>query len=580
MTLKSIRIVVPSIIFLFTFLVQLSAQEKYPQNYFISPLDIPLHLSGTFGELRTDHFHSGIDIRTGEIEGLKVYAAAAGYISRIKVSSGGYGKAIYITHPNGYVSVYAHLQQFLGAIKDYVKDEQYRRESFEVDLYPPAGEIEIKKGDVIALSGDSGGSGGPHLHFEIRNAGNEKPINPLLFGYDVEDGNPPAINLLKVYPADRFCRIRNKNSEAEYPVQRRNGNYSLSGQDTLLISGKAYFGIHTIDLFNNGGNKNGVYSISLKMDSANIYEHKMETFSFDETRYINSLLDYPERINHNRWIQKSYIQPNNHLSIYKNVKNDGIINFSDDGVHLLNYSVTDAAGNLSSLSFWVKSKTPNGDIAQNNLTVPTDTKLFSYKSDNFFETDYIKFEVPASALYDTLLFTYKLFPRIKNSWSGVHQLHNPTTALHSRCNLSIRPDTLPKALQDKALIVKIEEQQKLISAGGEWDNGFITTQVREFGKYCIMVDTVPPRIIPVNILNNKNIAQQTSIQVKITDELSEIATYRGRLNGKWILMDYDAKNDLLTYSYDERLVKGENMFELTVTDKKNNIATYSAKLIY
>ncbi len=310
------------------------------------------------------------------------------------------------------------------------------------------------------------------------------------------------------------------------------------------------------------------------------YEHVMETFSFDETRYVNSLIDYPEYISNQRRVQKSYIQPNNHLSIYKNVKNDGIIEFTDDEVHLLTYKVADAIGNISTLSFWVKSEIQNEPVVPAEKQMDAQGSLFTYKSDNLFETGHIKFEVPGSALYDTLLFTYKLLPPIRNSYSGVHQLHNPTTPLQTWCNLFIRPDSLPKALQYKALIVKIEEQQKLTSVGGNWDNGFITTQIREFGKYCVMVDTISPKIIPVNISNNKNIAAQSTIQIKITDELSGIATYRGRLNGQWILMDYDAKNDLLIYSYDERLAKGENIFELTVTDKKNNTSNYKAKLIY
>ena len=159
-------------------------------------------------------------------------------------------------------------------------------------------------------------------------------------------------------------------------------------------------------------------------------------------------------------------------------------------------------------------------------------------------------------------------------------MHNPTAPIQTWCTLRIRPDSLPRAIQEKAVIVKIEEQQKLTSVGGEWDNGFVSAQVREFGKYCVMVDTISPKITPVNISNNKNIVTQGTLQIQITDELSGISSYRGRLNGKWILMDYDAKNDLLTYSYDERLAKGENIFELTVTDKKNNVSNYKAKLIY
>jgi hypothetical protein len=567
-----------TIIILFTPLFVLT-QENYPQSYFISPLDIPLNLSGTFGELRADHFHSGIDIRTGEVEGLKVYAIADGYISRINVSSGGYGKALYITHPNGYVSVYGHLQRFEGVAANYVKSEQYRRESFEVDLYPETGRFKITKGEVIALSGDSGGSGGPHLHFEIRDASTEKPINPLLFGYKIADISSPVIYLLKIYCADSKSLIRNKKSDLEINVVGSNGLYKLTGSDTLLIYGKVYLGIQTIDLFNNGNNKNGVYSISLMIDSNIVFQQHMKTFSFDETRYINSLIDYPERIRNNRWIQKSFIQPNNRLSIYSHIVDNGIIEFDDNRVHKMIYKVTDAAGNESSLKFHIKGSELKADSVTNN-TLSENIRVFSYKQHNRFETENFFFEVPGDALYDTLIFTYALLPAIKNSVSAVHKFHNNLTPLHNYCDLAIRPDSLPLKIQSKALIIKLDDEKGFVSTGGEFSDGYIKTKIREFGNYCVAIDTIAPLITPVNITNKKSITQQSTLKVKITDELSGIAAYRGRLNGKWILMDYDAKNDLLTYIFDDLLVRGENIFELTVTDKKNNTSNYQSKLIY
>ena len=514
------------------------------------------------------------------MEGLKVYAIAEGYISRIKVSAGGYGKALYITHPNGYVSVYAHLQKFEGKIATFVYNEQYRRESFEVDLYPEPGKIKVEKGEVIALSGDSGGSGGPHLHFEIREAGTEKPVNPLLFGFKVADVTPPVINLIKAYPADKNCLIKNKNRENEFAVSGSNGKYYLSGKDTIDISGSVFFSINTIDLFNNGNNKNGVYSIRLELNSVAVFEQVMETFSYDETRYVNSLIDYPDLVSKNRRMQKSYVQPNNRLSIYRNVKNKGIIAFNDDAIHHLKYLVSDAAGNESSISWWVKSKSPEKLTIPNEIQQGYDGTLFTYKTDNLFESDHVRLEVPGNALYDTTHFIYKSTPGIKKSYSALHQLHNPNVPLHAWCNLKIRPDSIPTGLQHKALIVKIDDQQEIKSVGGTWVDGFVSTQIREFGKYCVMVDTIDPKIIPVNISANKNISNENAIRIKITDDLAGINTYTGKLNGEWILMDYDAKNDLLTYIFDEKLNKGSNTFELTVTDKKNNVSNFKIKLIY
>ena len=167
------------IIIPFLFFISVSmAQNSYPQDYFQSPLEIPLILSGTFAELRSNHFHSGLDIKTQQQSGLKVMAAASGFVSRIKVSHFGYGKALYITHPNGYTTVYAHLQNFNPEIDAYIKHRQYKNESYEIELFPKAGELLVNNGDIVAYSGNTGGSGGPHLHFEIRNK-QEHPMNPM-----------------------------------------------------------------------------------------------------------------------------------------------------------------------------------------------------------------------------------------------------------------------------------------------------------------------------------------------------------------------------------------------------------------
>jgi len=556
------------------------AQEIYPQSYFISPIEIPLQLSGTFAELRSDHFHSGLDIRTGEKEGLKVFAVASGYVSRIKVSSGGYGKAIYISHPNGYVSVYGHLQQFAGVIGDYVKKEQYANESFEVDLYPEAGQIQVTKGEIIGLSGNSGSSGGPHLHFEIRDENSQKPVNPLLFGFKVEDKSPPVLNLLKVYPAGRQSQVEYANSSADFFLVNTGSYWSLSNRDTIQISGKVYFGIGTWDLFNNGNNKNGVYSIKLIADSLTVYQHQMESFSFDETRYINSLIDYSNWSRKKRLIQKSYIQPNNHLSIYQGVVNNGIISFNDEKVHTMIYEVADIAGNISTLKFYVKSEREDNAQRSNEIQNGDTNQIFTYKKDNEFHTDNVIFKVPGSALYDTMTFTYEELPGDGKMFSAIHRLHSEDFPLHSWCELSILAESVSSGLKQKALIVKLDNDKNFISVGGNWKEGYIHAQIREFGEYCVVADTVPPVIKPLNINNNKIITGQDTLSVTMADMLSGINSYRGTLNGHWILMEYDAKNDLLFYKFDQHLKKGENNFELIVSDGKNNISKYKANLIY
>ncbi len=553
------------------------AQHKYPTDYFIPPLDIDLKLAGTFGELRSNHFHSGIDIKTGEVEGLEIHAIADGFVSRIKISSGGYGNALYITHPNGFVSVYGHLQKFNKTLKSYTKKEQYKRESFGVDLFPGKDEIRVSKGEIIAWSGNSGSSSGPHLHFEIREENSQKPVNPLLFGIDVKDITMPIINMVKVYPFDKNTMINGKNKPIEIYATRSGNSYVLDKKDTIDISGNAYFGINTFDPFNGGQNVNGVYSIQLFVDSNEVYSHNLEKFSFSESRYINSLIDYKEYKQKKRRVQKSYIQPNNRLSIYKNVENRGIIHFEEDGTHLITYLVQDIKGNEAKLSFFVKSKTNR----KNRLSEKEkpDGILFTYTGKNIFETEEVKLEIPGKALYDTIYFKYKVLPKVNGAITPLYQIHYDYVPMQTSGNLSLKVGSLASNLQNKVLIAKIDKKGKPSSKGGEYENGFIKTNIREFGNYCVMADTIPPTISPLNIKNGKKLIKQSTIRIRIKDSFSGIESYRGTLNGKWILMEYDAKRSLLTYHFDEKLLNGNNIFKITVSDAVNNTSSYTAKLI-
>jgi murein DD-endopeptidase MepM/ murein hydrolase activator NlpD len=553
------------------------SQKTYPDNEFISPVEIPIKLSGTFGELRSNHFHSGMDIKTGEIEGLKVFSIGDGYISRIKVQAGGYGKAIYITHTNGFVSVYAHLSKYNNGINEYVKTQQYQKKSYTLDLYFEPDQFPVHQGDIIAYTGNTGRSGGPHLHFEIRDAKTQKPINPLLFGYQVKDNAAPVINYVKVYPFGKQSGIENTNEEKGYFTVKKDTTWLLKGNDTISAYGQIYFGINTIDYFNGRMNKNGVYKISMYVDNVKVYEHDVETFSFDETRYINSLLDYKEYKTNNRQMQKTRIEPNNKLSIYNKKTNNGILNVKTGKKYQITYKVSDVVGNTALLNFWIKGKESQPMVSK---TKPDKKQLFSYQKNNVFKTEDIVLEVPAKALYDSLSFHYNKSSKREGFYAPIHALHFDYVPLHQWCSLAIWPDSIPSDLYEKAIIVKIEDNNEISAAGGQWEDGFIKSRIREFGDYSIMVDTIAPEIKPFNIQNNKSLLAQNTIKLKISDKLSGIDSYTGTLNGEWILMEYDEKNDLLIYYFDKYLKEGENIFKLEVYDNTNNYSIYEALLHY
>ena len=554
------------------------AQKQYPKDYFRSPVNFPVSLAGSFGEIRKNHFHSGIDIRTEGVQGKPVYAIADGYVSRVNVSPGGFGKALYITHPNGYTSLYGHLRNYAGAIAVWARSQQIKKESFAMDAEVPEGTLRVKKGDLIAYSGNSGASGGPHLHFEIRDAKTQEIIDPLDFGFMKADGIPPKIAWVKIYPFDDNSMVNFSDKAALIPVMGSGGRFSLKMADTLKVSGNIIFGIETSDNAE-GGLKTGVHAIELTVDGVKVFSQNIERFAFAETRYVNSLMDYPAFVQNKRKIQRSYVAPNNKLSVYADVKNRGILNFVDSKVHKIQYVVKDAFGNPATLVFYVRSHPPANLGGRPKPADHQGAQQFTYRTDNHFERTNLKFEVPGEAVYDDFPFEYSITPSVQGSYSGVHHLQNQYMPLHTWCTLSIRTDNLPKNLESKALIVAVSAGNKFSAKGGTFENGWITAKIRDFGNYTVTVDTEPPVIKVINVFPNKKLKKQSSILVKISDNLAGIRSYRGTLNGKWILMDYDEKNRLLTYAFDDLMKPGKNLFVLTVTDAVGNSSRYEATLI-
>lgn len=553
-------------------------QNKYPQNYFRLPVNIPISLSGSFAELRPGHFHSGIDIKTQGKEGLPIFAVADGYVSRIVVSPTGYGKALYITHPNGFVSVYAHLQNFNHRLSEFVKKAQYKSHKFKIGLYPPPNKFKVRKGEVIAYSGNSGSSMGPHLHFEIRDAKTEHPINPLLFHLDIDDTVKPKLYQIGIYPQDFFSFVNKNNGKRLLRVRGGSGKYYLS-EKNIEVHGRIGFGIKVQDFVNNSYNRCGVYSIKLLVDGRRVYYHEMEQFSFYTTRYLNSLVDFEHRAIHRSWIQKSFVQPNNQLQIYKGVVNRGIVDFQDNKRHAIRYIIKDTYGNTSELRFNVKSISRDKlNIDVDKMEKPTCTKIMPYQQNNYYFSDDIQISFPPYSFYDTLCFHYTKTPQIPNVYSSIHYIHHYYEPVHRSYKVSIKPVGLPKKYRDKALIAAIYGNGKFSARGSEWENGFLTTYIRQFAGFGIVIDNQAPQIRPVNIRDGKNMRGERYLVLEIEDDLSGIKHYAGYIDNNWILFEYDAKKDKLTYDFrDKKISPGKHQFVLYVFDNKNNQNIYKAE---
>jgi len=535
--------------------------------YFISPVKIPLALSANFGELRIDHFHSGVDIKTQGVTGQEVVAAADGYIYRIGVAPGGFGKALYVRHPGGYSTVYAHLERFTAEVDAYVKRSQYERKSFTVSLFPEEGRFPVKQGDLIAYSGNSGGSSGPHLHYEIRDSETEKPLNPLLFDFGKDDNIKPVIERLAIYPINANSRINGKNSVLKIPVTGGNGKYTLAKE--LTISGTTGFGIKSYDLINEAFNKCSAYSVELRIDSNKIYRYIMDGFAFSESRYVNSHIDYETYIKENTYYERMFLLPNNRLSAYKDVKNRGLFNFTDSGYHKVEVIITDAHNNESRLAFTVKSSVPEGS----GKRIPEVGAVpMVYNRINRFKAENISVTIPSGALYDTLFFVYRREPGTPEMFSDVHQVHNKFTPLHRPCTIAIRPDSVPAGLESKMLILQVSDNGLKSSLGGAWSEGYLSTETSSFGTFCVGIDTTAPAIYPNGLSTGADLSGKREMRIRITDDLSGIKVYEPSIDGKWALFEYDQKNNVLIYKFDpERITKGTlHTLVLKVTDNREN----------
>ena len=556
----------------FSFLFLLALTSASAQSY-TSPLNVTPALSANFGELRSNHFHSGIDFKTEQAVNKPVLAIDDGYISRISVSPGGYGLALYIEHPTGHTSVYAHLNSFSPQIADYVKEKQYEQESYRVELYPEPGLLEIKKGQQIGLSGNTGSSGGPHLHFEIRDTPSQDPLDPLLFYSPIiPDTQNPDIRGIAFYPVTGKGAVNGSNTPLRLGISKSKSGQPMALSRPIDAWGRIGIGVRAYDRMNGQSNIYGVKHVRLYVDEKLVFSSTIDRFPFSKSRMLNSFIDYETWRKEGSFFMRSFVEPGNTLGFYNSTGN-GYIDIDEERDYRMRYELEDHHGNILVYPFLVRGK-------QQSISPPPMCETFMPWTlhNRIMNVDFM-LDIPPGNLYNNVCFSYRKSASTAY-YSDIHQVNSSPVPLHHRATLWIKltADTLDNRRQYG--IVEVSESGRSSWIGGVYKGGGIETSIYELGRrYAVDRDTVPPMISPVN---PEKWVNGRRIEIRLTDDKSGVSSFRGTINGKFILFSHDMKSSLYTYIFDDsRLEKGKSQeFHFVATDGAGNIAEYGYSFEY
>ena len=574
----------------FSAIGQKPAPVNYTKGYFRYPLAITPRLNANFGEMRPNHFHMGLDLYTLRKENLPIYAAADGYISRVKIEAGGFGNAIVINHPNGLSTLYAHMNDFMAPLDEYVKDQQYEHESWAADLNIPAVMFPVKKGDIIGYSGNTGGSQGPHVHFEIRETATDICLNPLLFGFNIPDNVPPDMFKLAIYN-------RNISSYEQFPliIPVLKSGQGYTAPPVIISFDKVIIAIQSTDRMTGVPNSNGIFQAILYENEKAIGGFRINRIGYDQTRYLNAHIDYKTKLSGGAYFQYLFPLPGDKLDIYPYSTPGSFISLKDTAVHHYRLEIKDAYGNTSKMQFSLQRSVGNGKLTGNgqvddkvegNVTgkgkaagnrVGSNTEggvLMKPGELNVFDSPEMEVYLPEQVLYDSIYFNSSASPGGQPlSFSPEYTIHTPQTPLHDYFILRIKPGrTIPYPLRDKIIIRQVS-QDDIFVRKASWEMGMYMAKFRAFGIFQLVADDQPPLLSGLS--QGANLSKASRITIYAKDNFEAVKNFRAELDGKWLR--FSQRGNTFTYKFDERCGKGEHELRISIDDEAGNRTTQSIR---
>ncbi len=559
--LKNIFILLLTIFYI-SATAQYTNTKHYPQGYFMYPVKAKMGLNANFGELRPNHWHMGLDCKTDQHENADIVAAADGYIAKIKIEPFGFGRAIYINHPNGFTTLYAHCNDFYPELDKWVKLQQYAKKSWRIFLDSiPANLFIVKKGKFIAKSGNTGGSQGPHLHFEIRDTKSEKVLNPLLFGFNIPDNVKPNIQKIVVY--DRCQGIFEQ-------VPKIIATTGTTAPPINIKTEQVSFAIAATDAVSGSTNPNGIYQATIFDNGLALCGFQLDSISYDETRYLNANIDYKMKANGGSFVQHLSELPGNKNGIYKNFKNNGIVNLLDGIAHIIKIEVKDPAGNTTVVQFSIINK----DIANTRCKdefAASYAQYFLPNQPNILENSFVKFSLSEKALYDSIHFKYaNAATALPDAFSNLQMIHYANVPVHNSFTINIKANkVVPETFKNRMIIKRFLQGGKFETVKAISNGDWYSADFKGFGNFILLHDTKPPTIVPSGIKDGANLSKATGFSFTIKDENEETKNFKATLDGNWLLFTND-KGIVFKHKFDEQTTPGPHQLKIYIEDEAGN----------